>query len=54
MRHSIRVTIPSRTKRHQQAAVHTLWHTGKEKELVFYGFRRREQEWICTASRLIG
>src|SRR5271157_4473043 len=35
IRHSLRVTIPSRTKRHQQAAVHTLWHTGKEKEVVF-------------------
>jgi hypothetical protein len=50
IRHSLRVTIPSRTKRHQQAAIHTLWHTGKEKEVVFYGFRRREQGWIWTAS----
>jgi hypothetical protein len=49
----LRVTIPSRTKRHQQAAVHSLWHTGKEKETVFFGFRKREQGWVCTASKLI-
>jgi hypothetical protein len=53
IRHSIRVTIPSRTKRHQQAAVHTVWHTGKEKELIFYGFRKRERGWVCTASSKI-
>jgi hypothetical protein len=53
IRHSLRVTIPSRTKRHQQAAVHTVWHTGKEKETVFYGFRKREQSWLCTASEVI-
>jgi hypothetical protein len=53
IRHSIRVTIPSRTKRHQQAAIHTVWHTGKEKELVFYGFRKRHEGWVCTASSKI-
>ena len=53
IRHSLRVTIPSRTKRHQQAAVHTLWHTGREKEVVFYGFRKREHVWTCTASTRI-
>jgi hypothetical protein len=53
IRHSLRVTIPSRTKRHQRATVHTLWHTGKENETVFYGFRKREQGWVCTASKLI-
>ena len=54
MRHSLRVTIPSRTKRHRQAAVHTLWHTGREKEVVFYGFRKRDEGWVCTASSKIG
>jgi hypothetical protein len=53
MRHSLRVTIPSRTKRHRQAAVHTLWHTGREKEVVFYGFRKWEQAWVCTVSSTI-
>jgi hypothetical protein len=53
IRHSIRVTIPSRTKRHQQAAVHTVWHTGKEKETIFYGFRKRHKGWVCTASSKI-
>jgi hypothetical protein len=54
VRHSVRVTIPSRTKRHRQAAVHTLWHTGREKEVVFYGFRKRDEEWVCTAFSKIG
>jgi hypothetical protein len=49
VRNSLRVTVPSRTKRHRQAAVHTLWHTGREKEVDFYGFRQQEQGWICTA-----
>jgi hypothetical protein len=53
-RHSLRVTIPSRTRRHRQAAVHTLWHTGRDKGVVFYGFRRRVEAWVCTASSKIG
>ncbi len=53
IRHFLRVTIPSRTKRHQQAVVHALWHTGREKEVVFYGFRKQEQGWTCTASTTI-
>ncbi len=54
VRYSLRITIPSRTKRHQQAAVHTVWHMGREKEVVFYGFRKRERGWDCTASAKIG
>ena len=53
IRHSLRVTIPSRTKRHLQAAVHTLWHTGREKKVVFHGFRKRKHGWTCTASTTI-
>jgi hypothetical protein len=53
IRCSLRLTIPSRTKRHQQAAVHSVWHTGKEKKTVFYGFRKQEQGWVCTASTTI-
>jgi hypothetical protein len=50
LRTSLRLAIPSRTRRHRQAAVHALWHTGREKEMVFYGFRKRDDGWTCTAS----
>jgi hypothetical protein len=46
---AIRVTLPSRTGWHKQAAIHTLWTIGKEKELRFYGFRHPEGVWRCTA-----
>jgi hypothetical protein len=40
---SVRVAVPSRTTRHQQGAVHTLWSPGtldaRHKRTVFYGFR---------------
>ncbi|MDB5292732.1 MAG: hypothetical protein JWL69_3973 [Phycisphaerales bacterium] len=48
-RPSLRVTIPSRTRLHEQAAIHTLWMTGKEKESRFYGFRHQDDGWRCTA-----
>lgn len=50
---AVRIAIPSRTRRHRQAAIHTLWHTGPEKEWVFHGFRRRDEGWACTASKEI-
>jgi hypothetical protein len=53
VRTDVRIAIPSRTRRHRQAAIHTLWHLGREKELVFYGFRRRDEGWACTASKTI-
>jgi hypothetical protein len=46
---ALRVTIPSRTGWHQQAAVHTVWMTGREKETRFYGFRYEDDVWRCTA-----
>lgn len=46
---AIRITIPSRTSWHEQAAVHTVWMTGREKERRFYGFRRTDGGWRCTA-----
>src|SRR6185437_15741505 len=46
---ALRVAIPSRTCRHQQAAVNTIWMTGKEKERRFYGFRYKDELWSCTA-----
>jgi len=47
----VRITIPSRTRRHRQAAIHVLWRVGKEKRLPFFGFRNRPEGWRSTASR---
>ena len=44
----LRVAIPSRTTRHAQAAIHTLWKIGREKQRVFYGFRKKDRGWVCT------
>jgi hypothetical protein len=46
---SLRLAVPSRTTRHNQAAVHSVWTTAKEKEHRFYGFRKRDDSWRCTA-----
>jgi hypothetical protein len=46
---TVRITLPSRTLRHDQAAVHAVWSIGREKEVRFYGFRRRADQWRCTA-----
>ena len=48
-----RVAVPARSRRHRQAAVHTVWKPGsplggREPFVQFYGFRRRP-EWFCTA-----
>ena len=50
-----RVSIPTRTARHQQAAIHTIWSPGTpprptEPAVQFYGFRRRASGWTCTAT----
>lgn len=50
-----RVAVPARSRRHRQAAVHTIWQPGTpprpQAPLVqFYGFRRRAG-WSCTAYR---
>lgn len=49
-----RVAIPSRTKRHDQAAVHTIWTPGApttpdKKAVQFYGFRKQDSVWQLTA-----
>jgi hypothetical protein len=49
VRYALRLSIPSRTRHHRQAAVHSLWMTGKEKVRRFYGFRNRQGAWQCTA-----
>jgi len=51
-----RVAVPSRTFRHRQAAVHTVWRPGapplpRVEVMQFYGFRRRTAQWSCTAYR---
>ncbi|MEL7171342.1 MAG: hypothetical protein AAFN05_00035 [Pseudomonadota bacterium] len=50
-----RVALPTRTKRHNQAAVHTNWEPGnpsnpKLTSTRFYGFRREAATWACVAS----
>jgi hypothetical protein len=50
-----RVTVPGRSRRHRQAAVHTVWQPGTPPEpqsslVQFYGFRERSG-WCCTAYR---
>ena len=51
-----RVAVPARTRRHRQAAVHTVWRPGapplpRVEVMQFYGFRRVMAEWSCTAYR---
>ncbi len=50
---SVRLAIPSRTTRHLQAAVHSIWSAGtldaKHKRTVFYGFRKLEPGWRLVA-----
>jgi hypothetical protein len=50
---TLRVAIPSRTTRHPQAAVHTLWPAqtldAKRERTVFYGFRNLIGCWELKA-----
>ena len=50
---SVRVAVPSRTTRHRQAAVHTLWPPGtldaKRERTVFYGLRNLNGVWELKA-----
>jgi hypothetical protein len=43
-----RAALPSRTSRHNQAAVHTTWSPGNET--VLFGFRRMNEKWECVAA----
>ncbi len=50
-----RISVPSRSKRHRQAAVHTVWRPGPPSKpsqpvVQLYGFRRLNNIWKCTAS----
>jgi hypothetical protein len=43
-----RVAIPSRTARHEQAAIHTRWTPNADT--VLYGFRKTGEKWECVAA----
>ncbi|MGR3273909.1 hypothetical protein ACSYAD_02250 [Acaryochloris marina NIES-2412] len=48
-----RAALPTRTKRHLQAAVHRVWVPGKpsqadQKSTQFYGFRKLNEQWTCV------
>lgn len=45
----IRVAVPSRSARHQQAAIHSLWMPWNDT--IFYGFRKRDVVWGCVARK---
>jgi hypothetical protein len=47
IRSEIRVSIPARTARHAQAAIHTLWSPGNQR--VFYGLRKKVDVWKLAA-----
>lgn len=50
---SVRVAVPSRTTRHRQAAVHTVWPPktldAKRERTVFYGLRNSSGVWELKA-----
>jgi hypothetical protein len=51
----LRVALPTRTRIHAQAAVHSVWTPGspttpKHKVLRLYGFRKNKRTWQCTAT----
>ena len=50
-----RAALPTRTERHRQAAIHTIWTPGSpedpdQRKIGLYGFRKRDQEWVCVAT----
>lgn len=50
----LRIAIPSRTYRHEQAAIHTRWRIEREFRTIFFGFRHKLHEgWSCTADSSI-
>jgi hypothetical protein len=53
---TFRAALPTRTLRHNQAAIHTIWQRGSptvptKKCVRLYGFRKKQQEWTCVASK---
>lgn len=50
-----RAALPTRTTRHYQAAVHTIWEPGspidpRKRRVRFYGFRKQQQDWTWVDS----
>ena len=48
-----RFTLPTRTLRHNQAAIHSLWTPGSprkpnEKRIEYFGFRKVNKTWKCV------
>ncbi len=43
----LRAAVPTRTARHKQGAIHTIWSTSHE--LTLYGFRNIDGHWVCVA-----
>ena len=43
----MRVAVPTRTARHRQAVVHSVWSTSHQ--FTLYGFRNVHGEWTCVA-----
>lgn len=48
------VSVPARSRQHEQAAVYTLWSPGtppvpRDELVQFYGFRKKPSGWECTA-----
>lgn len=53
---TFRAALPTRTTRHDQAAIHTMWEPGSpvhptRKRVRFYGFRKHQQDWACIDSQ---
>jgi hypothetical protein len=44
----LRVAVPTRTARHKQAAVHSVWSTSHQ--FTLYGFRHIDGIWTCVAA----
>ncbi len=45
---TLRAAIPTRTTRHKQVAIHTIWSTPHRR--IFYGFRNIDARWNCVAT----
>jgi hypothetical protein len=52
-----RISIPARTARHRQAAIHTVWTprspTTRVKPVELFGFRKQDETWRQTASEVL-
>src|SRR5262249_16162604 len=47
---SVWIAVPARTRRHKQAAVSTEWIDSRARnKWSFYGFRKSDGTWNCTA-----